>query len=249
MKTASLLYFLAGGHEPPAYALENGRLARRGPVTGPGGVVGTLATPCAAPLVEYAPERQCWTRIAEGESREDGKTGSPADELNSEDGKTGSGADGRALWIGVDTVTPAGPEDLARAEMRPGHPVTLAGMVWTIPPARMFAGGTGLPRRRAFGPDGALVWAVEAAWRELAELAEKFWSARAGMDVAIAEDELDRACGLALSVNYRIALPEAVAMGLLTDNGVRAIVDALLDWPVVVQLMDAQKKTGDTPGN
>lgn len=223
MKRAGLIYFLAGGAKPPAWALdEAGRVARKEHAEGPAGVgtVGVLASPCRGAFdLAHEPDRQRWVR---------------------------SGTDG--LWIGVDLLDKLCPNDVVRAEIVPGHTVTLGdGQAWEIPVARFAHGGTGLPRRRVLTDGGGRAWEVEEAYRDLCGFAEQAWRARAGDDVAITQDELDRYCGQAMGVNYRLGEEEAIALGLFTDRAQRGILDALLDWPTVLAIAAAQKKTFGTP--
>lgn len=221
MNPVPLLYFVTGTAQVPAYARDGAApLLTRTPVDGPvPGVLGTLHAPCAGPAhIEYAPERQRWIRLE----------ATPAGEC----------------WLGVETGADILPGSLARPQQRTGHPVTLGnGTVWEIPPARLALGGSGLPRRRVLGDDGSPVWAVEPAYQRLSAAAERLWNARQGLPEAITDVQLDEIVGDALSINYRLHSREAIALGLLTDNAVRGVVDALLDWPVVVQVLSDQKKS------
>lgn len=219
MRTAPLLYFCTGTVLPPGQALDAGTITRRTNVEGPEGKLGVLMAPVRfATSLEYLPESQRWIRV--------------------------SGDAGGELWIGVDQRSGHVPGDFARSTQRAGHGVVLGdGHVWEIPPARLALGGTGLPRRRVLREGGAVEWEVEAAYRSLSDSAARLWNARQGHPESITADDLDAIVGEALAVNYRLGKLEAIALGLLTDDAVRGIVDALLDWPVVLQLIQAEKKS------
>lgn len=219
MRLAPLLYFTTGIVQPPTYALDAGALARRQNVEGPEGKVGLLSSPIAyATALDYDASAQRWVRLSD--------------------------SGGGELWLGIDQRTGHAPADFARAVTRGGHVVTLGdGHGWEIPPARLALGGTGLPRRRVLGEQGAARWEVDAAYCGLAKDSERLWNARQGIPERITEEDLDQIIGEALSVNYRIHSREAIALGLMTDDAIRGVVDALLDWPVVRQLVDAEKKS------
>lgn len=212
-----LLYFLTGEAKPPAYAIDHlGRIARKEPASGPGERTGALAAPCAG-SAEYFPEAQRWARI--------------------------SGDDEAGVWLGVETGARLNPADLARETQRPGHRVTLGdGQEWEIPVARLAAGGCGLPRRRVLREDGSRGWEVEAAYRELSEFGDRVWRILNGEAVQISDDEAEQMFGAALSVNYRLHAPEAVALGLVTDTALRAVLRALVDWPTIERILAAPKK-------
>jgi len=134
------------------------------------------------------------------------------------------------------------PQMVARPEVRPGHLVTLGDdQAWEIPAALLVTGETALPRRRVLGDDGRPVWQVEDAYKSLTAFAEKLWGASRG-SLTMTDDEVDRACGQALSVNYRIGLTEALVLDLLTDASMSAICKALIDWPTVESIAAAEKK-------
>lgn len=213
LEPAPLLYFAAAGAEVPTY-LE--KPFRKFPSDGPNGLTGTLLSACPGSL-EYLPAVQTWVPMA-----------------------------GNGLFLGFQRseLHRLKPATFARSSQIAGHMATLGdGNAWLIPAARLAAGGTNLPRRRAFAPNGSVVWDIEAAFRGLSDFAGLAWDANRGKDVELSQEEMDRYCGEALSVNYRLHWPEAVALGLFTAEGQRAIVSALIDWPTIEAIMTDQKKT------
>jgi hypothetical protein len=218
MKTASLMYFLTADLVAPLYAQnEAGRLTVKQSL-GPDRLSGTLATPCSGILsLEYRPEAQRWVKLPGG------------------------------VWLGVDKAERPEPSALQRAEIRTGHLVKLGdGQCWEIPVARLATGGSGLPRRRVLAADGTRTWEVDAAYAGLTDAAARVWMALRGQSVSMADEEVDRACGAALAVNYRLGLVEALVLGLLTDTAIRGILEALVDMPTVRQILDVEKKTAGT---
>lgn len=218
MNQAHLLYFVTGSADVPAYAQDVRPLTMRGPAQGPAGpLTGTLKTPCSGVMIlDYHPGQQ-WVKLSDGEAGQ--------------------------VWLGLDLDVKLDPRQLMRDRSRKGHVVKLGdGQLWEIPPARLAMGGSGLPRRRVLQADGTAAWAVEPAYRGLTTAAERLWNARQGHTEMITEDELDQIAGEALSVNYRIQHREAIALGLLTDDAFRGVIDALLDWPVIQQFIEAEKK-------
>ena len=241
MKTATLLYFLTCGAEAPAYALnEQGRLTTKEPVTGPDGLIGQLATPCAGiQSLEYMPTYQRWVNL----KCETGNVKSEQQEAQVSSLKS-------QVWLGVALNEKPSPGDLLRAEIRTGHQVKLGdGQFWEIPVARLALGGSGLPRRRVLREDGTAAWEVESAYTDLSAAAERVWQHMQGQSVNLKDVDVDDLCGAALAVNYRLGRPEALALGLLTDSAITALLEALVDMPTVRAILEAQKKSSATPVN
>lgn len=225
MNTVPLLYFTTGGADVPPYAYGPDRqITRKTPADGPEGLLGELFTPCRMLCdLAYLPAAQHWQ------------------ELPAANGK------GR-FFIGVSTTVNLAPADVARDEQRQGHPVTLGdGQSWHIPTARLCLGGTHLPKRRVIRADGSRAWEVEAEYRDLCDFCDRAWLWRQGDGPAITYDELDEVCGRALAINYRLGMREAVLLGLFTDAGMLAILDALLDVPTLQSIVTAEHKKKDTP--
>lgn len=214
--TAPLVYFLTGSARMPEYCNEVGfRIATKSPATGPDGSTGTLASPLTDAGSLEVVEGQRWFPMAGG------------------------------IQLGVfqSPEVRVRPEQLARSQQRPGHLVRLGdGQEWLIPVARLASGGPGLPRRRAIRADGSIGWEVDEAHRELSDFANVAWDFRNGVVCDVTEEDLDRFAAQALAVNYRIGLHEAVALGLFTDVSLRGIVDALLDWPEVLRVIEQATK-------
>ena len=246
---AGFLYFLPG---PPSPTPDQAALANRGlayafprppvprPAGGPEGQAGLILASADAfrdqLRVGYFPDRQTWRKIPGGD-----------------------------VYLGFYTAEPPGPSDLARPDATPGHTVTLGdGAGWTIPLARGIDDENGamvyyqtLPRTTAldeagrwvaggYPPKFARLWDLACAWWDTkvsADLAETAEGARASFDFNGAHD----AALLALATNYRVDRAEVAALGLFNPPTVRDILDALIDWPVVLKWM--QKKTAPlTPG-
>lgn len=155
------------------------------------------------------------------------------------------------VWVGYFRAEKPGPAGLAREKMLDGYPVELAdGNRWQAPTARAPWGEPTLPRGVSFGADGK--WAVGdvvAAHASLWVLAQRFWDARLG---ALAEsdgetirfdfDGLHDAAVECLGANYAIGRIEAGMLGLFVTGSAVTILEALIDWPRVVEIL---KKTID----
>ena len=222
MNYAPLLYYLMPGSTIPGHALEKGvNLPRKEPTNGPdtlAGAVGALVTPCVG-TVPY-------DLAYEPEHQDWCKCGT--------------------LWIGVDRRGEVRPDLFARRDTRPGHAVRLKnGTSWVIPPARLVSGLSGLPRRRTLKADGSKAWEVEEAYRSLSVFAEAVYNS-ATTGAQISQDAVDVGCGEALAINYRIGELEAIALGLIDDNAQKLILEALVDYPTVERILEAQKKSGMT---
>jgi hypothetical protein len=207
----------------PLYLRDGKRgLARKFPAEGPAGkLTGALVAAVAFGCdLSYEPEEQTWTRLP-------------------------GAADEPGVWLGIDRRDRLRPDDVIRDEVRSGHRVQLGdGQLWEIPVARLALGGCGLPRTRVLRPDGSKGWKVDAQYAEVCAFAEKAWQYHTGgAGVVIEDEEIDRACGMALGINYRIGEMEAVALGLFTDVALQSIVRALIDYPTIERVLEAQKKS------
>lgn len=222
---APLLYFLADGAAFPSLAREDGfRPPTKQPVVGPKNLNGVLTTSCRfLGDLSYDPEFQRWVSVP---------TEGPG-----------------SVWLGVDARGVVAPDLFARTAQRPGHKVVMGdGHAWEIPVARLFLGGSGLPRRRVLTDDGASVWEVEQAYRQLSSYADRIWNQENGGGVVIADAEVDLFCGEALAVNYRLGAREAIALGLFTDESMRGVLRALIDLPTAERVLAAQKKSAPIAG-
>lgn len=227
MDYAPLLYWLPSGHPVPAHLVDPGfsppRKALASEPEDPGNtgarVQGALVTPCRGPFdLNVEPDFQTWHKRPSG------------------------------CWIGVDRRAKLDPAVFARDTQRTGHMVKLGGASWLIPCARLAGGGLGLPKRRAFGPDGAATWEVEAAYKGLSDAAEQWWQIFmcGGSDAGLTDALVDGWCGAALSVNYRLGADDAIALGLFDDATQARVMAALIDLPTINSFLASQKKTAAT---
>lgn len=159
------------------------------------------------------------------------------------------------VWIGYYSMPT--PDALLRPKQLPGHQVAINGQQWLIPAAQKYATNDGqlqatvaLSRSYAFRDGQWFVGEVIDKYKALWAAAQKWF------DVMIAPlataDETDEkptmtqaeALGIAVTAigtNYRIGAHEATILGLLTDESLRDINDALVDFPTVSALL--KKKT------
>lgn len=187
--------------------------------------------------IGYYPDRQKWTRLRG---------------LN--------GASG--VWLGWYLDAPPTPADLTKPARLPGHLVTLAdGRQWELPVARRWSDDAFMrtvPARLTLDDNGQWVpgevlaeyaglWSVAEAWMSFKARA----SEQSGAAMSIAE-AVELAC-TALAVNYRVSRSEVAALGLVDDQGQKAVemLDAVIDWPTFARWVDeqkaAQKKTALDP--
>ena len=164
------------------------------------------------------------------------------------------GPDG-AYWVGFTTADPPTPDDLVRKDRVPGHAIRLLdGKEWIVPVARSMAGRTTLPVQLVLGPD-------KKSWRprtqkqylglcELADDCYKLFQSTADTPHPAAryaengEMGYDFSYGMtfvlaALAVNYKLSSMEVSMLGLLGDDHMQTIMEAVIDWPAYVQMMTA----------
>ena len=245
-------YFLPGPTAKPtpatlaaaglAYAFDGPPVAR-GVTAGPDGTAGVVlaqADQVDPMAVGYWPQKQTWQKHP----------------------------DAAAAWIGRETeATLPGPADLARPQQLQGHLVTMAdGARWLAPVARGLAEDetnlayyVALPRASTLDADAQWVDGdVLPRWGPLWAAALDWWDAKGGATLTDADDGqtvravLDfhgahAAAALALGANYRIGPAEASALGIFTRVAVRDVLDALVDWPTLVQWSDTLKKNTTPP--
>lgn len=227
-KQATTLRELRGGDL--AYAFERGAdLVSRGAGSGPDQAAGLTVADgrfLAAGRVGYYPEKQTWVRIP-----------------------------GSDAWVGFYRDDRPQPTDLARDEQIPGHLVWLGDdQQWEIPVARGWlddgeASGPyqALPSSTALSEDGEWIrGGVVLRYQALWELALRWWDAFVGAlpdgaqqveaeEVKIAFEFAELADGAvtALAANYRLGRAEASLLGLLNDQTMREVLDALIDRPTL----------------
>jgi hypothetical protein len=138
------------------------------------------------------------------------------------------------------------PQDIERKQTYRGYAIPLAdGYRWSIPPA------VSLPHKHGLDEEGSPVRVIEDAWRGYWDRSEKFaiefFAAVDRLNSGATETQFTLADAWAfsceaLSLNYRLS-PEIVdALGLLNDDGMRNIIKAAIDLPVLIDA-ENQKKT------
>ncbi len=158
-------------------------------------------------------------------------------------------APGADWFIGWHNDSPPMPADLQRAELLPGHAVTLDdGNAWTIPIVRLVTGDIGLPQRLGLDDNGQVVKKPLDRYAELTAIAEELWTLLQGQQEAAASSlEIDWDYGIkALATNYYLSGQEISALGLFTEKKLGEAVLALVDFPtlklLVKELAETQKK-------
>jgi len=249
---SGFVYFLPDRNGRPAdadlVAAGLAHLVPAGPcrqvTAGPGGAAGVVFAAAATDSrgVGFWPDRQTWRKVP----------GGPA-------------------WCGMfhHPELPPAPADLARPDALPGHTVRLAdGRAWVVPLARALAeedetltAYQALPQTTTVDEDGRwqpggllprfeTLWAAALGW----------WGAKTAADVDTAPagegaratldfDGLHDAALLALATNYRLGKAEVALLGLFSQPAVVDVLDALVDWPVLVRwLKKKQTARPSTPG-
>jgi hypothetical protein len=178
-------------------------------------------------------------------------------------GKAGTIAQAEpAPWVGLWTADRPGPEDLGRRALLDGHWVKMGDdRSWLIPVARGSTDEDGelrwyvaLPQR--VGLDEAGEWTagqVVDKYAKLWEVAGRWWAAMAGTVIETADQPDDSgevvldfagcndAALTALSANYVVGRAEMALLQLLTDQNVREVLNAIIDWPTLSAWLE--KKT------
>lgn len=164
---------------------------------------------------------------------------------------------GPATWLGYRTDQPPGPRDLARTTQILGHDVALRHQVWHVPILRFPVPAAGeqlqwttqLPRVMAWDVASRFQPRVREEWEWLWQRSEEMW------DVLMAAEpdehgqasfDLEQVCDLAidcLSANYRVDRAVQSALGILDSQNWEDVLRAAINWPAMVALMQAQKKT------
>jgi len=227
----SILYFIAGEAGAAEAVLRarnlSGVLAGLKPTTrgiynGPEGKSGVLLAGNPSGDIGYFPDRQTWRKGTRGD-----------------------------FWLGFDPEDPPTPEDLARPRLVSGHTVEMrGGGKWTIPVARSFPVGTGLPQIIVLDETGTVTTETVPEFVDLSRRAEKIWTA---MIEAAAAAEEKRAAGdetavavwsisfaerfeiavAALAVNYRLEADEISLLKIMEGIHQDQILYALVDGPAL----------------
>jgi len=163
-------------------------------------------------------------------------------------------------FIGYDPDDPPTEKELARETQLRGHRVKLLdGGEWLIPVVRLIEGGSALPKRIILGAKGEVVEEAMSEYVEFANQVEKLWSdslkvaGKLEGEYELTEGERVRLVYDALTWNYRVGVEEINALGLIGDQVIRYIYEAMLDGPtlqaIIKQLeQDKKKESGvNTP--
>jgi len=160
---------------------------------------------------------------------------------------------GSEAWAGFYTDDPPVPRDLLRPVTLRGHPVELGdGNTWVVPIARaMVADGDTLVPVMAVptisGVDDNGDWTqgdVAARYRPLWDVACHWWDTKvqaADQDAPVTFAESHDAALVALATNYYVGKVEVALRGLFSWHAVTLILDATVDWPVILDFLE--KKT------
>lgn len=164
-------------------------------------------------------------------------------------------------WVGLFEADRPKPVDLARKQQLAGYSVTLADdQTWLVPVARKLRPDgdrlpwyCALPTRLGF--DSAGEWdegrptqRYEALW----DLACRWWDAVVSAEVreetAIFQFvNLADGAVAALQANYRVHKVECVLLDMLTLEHAREVLNALVDWPVVIEWLKKKASQETTP--
>jgi len=173
------------------------------------------------------------------------------------------GPDG-AYWIGHYHNEPLpAPVDLVRKRPINGHALRLLDEnEWTIPVARSIANGATLPTRLVLGPDKkAWLSRTLPQYLHLCELADDaFWLFNSSAENPHPQAKYGEASGMsypfdygmhlamaAMGVNYKIGPMEASMLGILGDEQLQTIMEAVIDWPAFVEMAKAAAKKASAP--
>ena len=169
---------------------------------------------------------------------------------------------GREVWAGFYTDDRPTPADLARKEQLNGHLVTLLdGNQWLCPLIRQFGEedgelrwGIAVPQVSKLSDDGAWVagdivgrfkpvWETACRWQEDLERALFGGDDEEEDGLVVTFAEAHDAAAEALAVNYVVSPIECDLCGLFTDEHVRDVLSAMVDWDT--QLAWATKKNAE----
>jgi hypothetical protein len=155
--------------------------------------------------------------------------------------------DGSLLWIGTDLIDPVKPEDIQRTSLVEGQKVRLAdGNEWTVPMYRDPYGATNLPQDMFYDQSGEFRVQVQPDYIERWETSSKLWNILIG----VAEDDMPLSwaldyCTDALSINYRFDRHLQSRILVINKANYEAVSKATLRWDLMLELVEAQKKTED----
>ncbi len=147
------------------------------------------------------------------------------------------------------------PEELAREKQYEGHMVKLGdGNEWLVPVAR-YCNGQPMESTYRIGTDGELREEVSDRCRELYEFGCRFWDGLygaaekgAGEFTYEVKDQFEMAARI-LGYNYDVTRWEVSALGLITDQTLRELMNAVVDVPRVIRIMQEKKTNGEPKGS
>lgn len=162
-----------------------------------------------------------------------------------------------ALWIGCDREQSPKPDDLRRrGNLHRGYDMTLAdGGVWTVPvvrrpPIAVESGYRASDLPHDIGWDRARNFVetlkpdYQALWDDTAELCDRFYGDAEGKVRRISVEEGLRWAIRLLSLNYRYGRHEQALLHAIDAETVFPILGAAVDFLLVTNLLELQKKSG-----
>lgn len=155
--------------------------------------------------------------------------------------------DGSLLWIGLHNDQPPMPEDMQRAKVFRGYEMELGdGNEWQIPIIRRPTDlATTLPQSQ-YIDRGKLVQSLKAAyssyWEHNEEVADFFLAGKETKVVRLHELAIE-----ALSLNYRFGHNEQKILGIVDSENYQALLSYTIDLPHCHAVLEAQKKTDQSP--
>lgn len=142
-------------------------------------------------------------------------------------------------WVGYEKSAKPGPADLKRETTYAGADVSFGGLAWKVPLMRLF------PRTFALNDEGEYVYRMTGAFKDLYEDGMRYLDIKCGRtDNGEVDDEwLFSLAARVLALNYRIGMAELAALELLNVKECLAVLDAAVDWALLVEL--GKKNEGD----
>jgi hypothetical protein len=164
-------------------------------------------------------------------------------------------------WVGFSSGQRPTPADLARKQQLSGHRVRLADeQDWLVPVARKVVDPAAealdwfcaLPTQVAV--DDAGQWTIDqplARYAPLWRIAVGWWDASVAAEITEVGATFDFRNMLddtvsALQANYRLDRIECVLLELLTIQHARDVLNALIDWPTVVEWLKKKATISET---
>lgn len=153
------------------------------------------------------------------------------------------------LWIGIDNEHPPTPKDLVRPRVTDGHNVELSdGHNYRVPVIRSPMRRTGLPEDMYLDADGEfkieLKPEYQQLWDDTGVIWDFFYDDEPDEAAVLLYSDILRHCLDFVGLNYRYGRYEQSVLRLIdrTDAVWRGVLQAAVDWPMVVAEVDAKKK-------